>query len=168
MATERSHSIWHTPSELVKVMLDEFQFDLDAAANEHNHIVPRWLGPGSELGEDALTAPWLGKNVWLNCPYGEGHSQSIGDFVKRGYEQHLEQKNTVVMLLPAYTDPRYFSNYCMQAHEIRFLTGRLAFLEAGVKRMSARFPSMLVIFKHFPGVCHKAPHIWTWAWRDAS
>jgi len=161
MSTENSHSDWWTPRELIKVLDEEFHFDLDAAASEANHICPRYIT--EEM--DALKTPWIGNNVWCNPPYGKGYVSSIPEFTRRAYEQHLEQKNTIVLLLSAYTDPRYFRDYCTKAHEIRMLTGRLAFLEGGVSRVSARFPSMLVIFKHFPGACYKAPHIWTWDWR---
>lgn len=161
MATGNSHSCWWTPRSLVEVILGEFPIDLDAAADAENAICPRFIT--KEM--DALTAPWDGRYVWCNPPYGEGNSRTIAEFVKRGYEQSVEQHNTVVMLLPAYTDPKYWRDYCSKAHEIRLLTGRLAFLDHGVSRMSARFPSALVIWKWFPGVCYKAPHIWTWDWR---
>lgn len=140
---------------------EEFAFDLDAAATAQNTIAPHFIT--KEM--DAIVTPWEGKAVWCNPPYSTGHSYQIREFVQRGYEQCLEQKNTVVMLLPAYTDPRYWRDYCMKAHEIRFLAGRLAFLESGQSRMSARFPSALVIWKWFPGICHKGVHTWLWDWK---
>ena len=161
MATENSHSDWWTPEALALVVKDEFNFDLDAAAEAENTLAPRFI----TREQDALRTPWDGERVWCNPPYGEGHSHSIRDFVERAYTQHLEQQNTIVMLLPAYTDPRYWRDFVMKAHEIRFLTGRLAFLEAGQKKMSARFPSALVIWKWFPGHCYKGPHTWLWDWR---
>lgn len=105
------------------------------------------------------------RTVYVNPPYGKGYISTLPEFTKRAYEQSQEQHNTVVLLLPAYTDPKYWRDYCTKAHEIRFLTGRLAFLDRGESKMSARFPSALVIFKWFPGVCHKAPNQWVWDWR---
>jgi phage N-6-adenine-methyltransferase len=161
MATENSHSDWWTPRDLVSALFQEFPFDLDAAASQENAI----CDPFISAEKDALKTPWDGRVVWCNPPYGKGNSASIKEFVQRGYEQHLVQKNTVVMLLPAYTDPKYWRDYCTQAHEIRFLTGRLAFLEAGQKKMSARFPSAIVIWKWIPGICYKSPNTWVWDWR---
>ena len=162
MATSTSHSDWWSPRDLIQVLDDEFQFDLDAAASAENAICDRYIT--AEM--DALVNPWDGFNVWCNPPYGKGNSATIKEFVQRGYEQHLEHKNTVVMLLPAYTDPKYWANCCAKAHEIRFLTGRLAFLDGGEKKMSARFPSALVIWKWFPGQCHgKSPNTWSWDWK---
>ena len=160
MATNQSHSIWWTPPDLIRVLKEEFPFDLDAAASPDNAIVERYIT--AEM--DALVTPWDGRCVWVNPPYGSGNSASIKEFVQRGYEQCMEQRNTVVMLLPTYSDPKYWRDYVMKAHEIRFLTGRLKFLDHGITKMSARFPSCLVIWKWFPGTTYKAPHIWTWDW----
>lgn len=163
MATENSHSIWWTPRDLIEVLKREFPFDLDAAADEDNKICERFI----DKEMDALVTPWKGKCVYVNPPYGEGlGSKLIAPFVKRAYEQHLEQQNTVVALLPAYTDPRYWRDYCSLAHEIRFLVGRLKFLDHGKSVMSARFPSVLVIWKWIPGLKYGyAPHTWHWDWR---
>lgn len=162
MATEKSHSDWWTPKDLVKILDGEFHFDLDVAASSENTICSKFISEE----QDALITPWDGRVVWCNPPYGQGYHNTIGPFVKRGYEQHLEQHNTVVMLLPAYTDPKYWRDYVTKSHEIRFLTGRLAFLDNGRKKMSARFPSVIVIFKWLPGRCYKAPHQWVWDWRE--
>ena len=161
MATINTHSDWWTPRDFVEVLKQEFPFDLDAAADAENTICERYI----DEVQDALKTPWDGRVVWCNPPYGKGNSASIKEFVQRGCEQYLAQRNTVVMLLPAYTDPRYWRDYCTMAHEIRFLTGRLAFLDGGQKKMSARFPSALVIWKYIPGVCYKSPHTWVWDWR---
>ena len=162
MATENSHNDWWTPRDFLEILNQEFKFDLDAAADDKNAACSNYIT--QEM--DALKTPWMGQTVWCNPPYGAAYKSSLYEFIQRGYEQSIEQRNTIVMLLPAYTDPKYWALYCSKAHEIRFLTGRLAFLDGGVSKMSARFPSALVIFKWFPGTCYKAPHIWTWNWRN--
>ena len=165
MATPNSHNIWHTPPALVAVLMEEFQFDLDAAASADNTICPNFISEE----QDALITPWVGRNVFVNPPYGRGNDGSaslITAFIKRGYEQSLEQHNTVVMLIPTYSDPKYWRDYVCKAHEIRNLAGRLQFLDRGIKRMSARFPSSLIIFKWIKGEHFgKGPNVWTWDWR---
>ena len=52
--------------------------------------------------------------------------------------------NTVVMLLPARTDTKWFHDYIYGKAEIRFVRGRLKF---GKSKNSAPFPSMIVIFR---------------------
>ena len=153
-----SHDSWRTPPEFYRVLDAEFQFDLDAAASEENHLCVYWI----DKDADALSEPWEHPVVFCNPPYSQ-----IGAFVKRGYEQSQEHCNTVVMLLPAYTDPKYWSEYVMKAHEIRFLKGRLSFLdEDGMKKTSARFPSVVVVFKYIKGEFFgKAPLQFVWDWR---
>lgn len=154
-----SHNNWWSPPELIKILKEEFPFDLDAAADHLNAICPTYIT--KEI--DALTSPWDYKCVFVNPPYSQG---MIGKFMKRAYEQHLEQKNTIVMLVPTYIDPKYWRDYVCQAHEIRHLVGRLQFLDNGVKKVSARFPSSLVIFKYISGKCYgKSPNTFNWDWK---
>lgn len=52
------------------------------------------------------------------------------------------------MLIPARTDTKYFHEYIYKKAEIRFLKGRLKFLDETRKaRNSAPFPSMIVVFR---------------------
>ena len=66
-------------------------------------------------------------------------------WVKKAYEESRKGA-TVVMLLPARTDTRWFHEWVYErAAEIRFLRGRLRF---GGAKNSAPFPSMIVVFRH--------------------
>lgn len=162
MATDISHPEWWTPRDLVSVLMKEFDFTLDAAASAENTVCDQFISQE----QDGLKTPWAAARVWCNPPYGKAFNSFLPDWVKRGYEQHREQQNTVVMLLPAYTDPKYWSEYVMKAHEIRFLKGRLQFLDHGETKMSARFPSVIVVWKFILGTHYgKAPAQWVWDWR---
>ena len=81
-----------------------------------------------------------GHTVFCNPPYG----REISKWVKYSYEQSKKDKTTVVMLIPARTDTRYFHEYIYHKAEIRFIKGRLKFGDA---TQSAPFPSMVVIYK---------------------
>lgn len=163
-----SHDFWGTPVDFFNVINAEFSFDLDAAATADDTLCSRFISPE----QDALITPWEGKTIFCNPPYGAtkqvGSSTSVLEsFISRGQQQSEVQQNTVVMLIPAYTDPRYWANYVMKAHEIRFLKGRLKFRDnKGSATMSARFPSVLVIFKHLKGITYgKGPNQFVWDWR---
>lgn len=157
-----SHNNWSTPPELFKILDDEFQFGLDAAASSENTLCSNYIS----AEQNALTTSWDTNDarwpVWCNPPY-----TLIGPFVQRAWEQSQEHHITTVVLIPAYTDPKYWSQYVMKAHEVRFLKGRLSFLdEDGGKKTSARFPSVVVVNKWITGEHHgKAPNIWVWDWR---
>jgi hypothetical protein len=49
-----------------------------------------------------------------------------------------------VCLVPARTDTSWWHDYCINAHEIRYIRGRLKF---GGQKNSAPFPSAVVIMK---------------------
>ena len=74
----------------------------------------------------------------MNPPYG----RSIGQWVSKAYEAS-QTGATVVCLLPARTDTRWWHTYAMKG-EIRFIKGRLKF---GNAKANAPFPSALVIFR---------------------
>lgn len=152
---------WRTPPELFRVLDSEFDFDLDSAASEENRRCDLCI----TAEQDALITPWGSdyvRSVFCNPPYS-----LLGPFVKRAYEQSQEYHITCVVLIPTYTDPKYWRDYCCKAHEIRNLVGRLQFIdEEGMKRQSARFPSSVVVFKWLKGTTYGyAPHIFNWDWR---
>lgn len=153
------HDNWCTPPDLFKVVNDEFNFDLDAAASDTNHLVPNYITEQ----QNALVTPWEGKCVWCNPPYS-----MLPEFIERAWNQHVVNHNTIVLLLPAYTDTRYWAEYCTRAHEIRFLKGRLRFWEDGhVGKDTARFSSALVVFKWIDGKHYgKGSNEWVWDWKD--
>lgn len=81
-----------------------------------------------------------GEQVFCNPPYG----RKIYDWVRKAYNESKKPGTTVVMLIPARTDTRYFHDFIYhQAKEIRFIKGRLKF---GNAKNAAPFPSMIVIF----------------------
>jgi len=125
---------WETPQWLYDELNKEFGFTCDVAASHKNHKHRNYYT--SDI--DGLKQNWDGI-CWLNPPYG----RSIGLWVCKA---HMEAQNgaTIVMLLPARTDTRYFHDYIYGKHEVRFIRGRLKF---GDSKNSAPFPSMIVVFK---------------------
>lgn len=125
--------LWETPQYFYDELDREFNFDLDVCATEDNRKCARYFSDE----ENGLLQEWNGV-CWMNPPYG----RKIGEWVKKAYEESLNGA-TVVCLLPARTDTRWFHNYCTKG-EIRFIKGRLKF---GGSKNSAPFPSMVVVFK---------------------
>ena len=80
-----------------------------------------------------------GSCVFCNPPYS-----NIAEWVKKCYTESLKPHTTVVMLIPARTDTKYFHGYIYHRAEIRFIKGRLKFNDG---KGSAPFPSMIVIFR---------------------
>lgn len=125
---------WPTPQDFFDKVNEEFQFDLDAAATYQNKKCSRYL-------QDALVTVWSdhGGSIWCNPPYGRG----LGKWFEKARE--AAQWSTVVMLVPARTDTKWFHEHVYHvADEIRFIKGRLKF---GDGKNSAPFPSMLVVYR---------------------
>lgn len=142
---------WATPQYLFdELNLKYGPFELDVCASAENHKCPAWFGLSKNV--DGLTRDWtvvqsldingkethVGRKCWMNPPYG----RKINLWIKKAYEESLKGC-TVVCLLPARTDTRYFHDYCMKG-EIEFIRGRLKF---GNAKNSAPFPSMIVVFR---------------------
>lgn len=130
---------WRTPQDFFEKLDEEFHFVLDAAANAGNAKCERYFSPR----EDALQRSWdCGGAVFCNPPYG----REIGKWVRKAAEE-ARGGFPIVMLIPARTDTSYFHKYVLGRAEIRFLQGRLRFLdEKGNAGDPAPFPSMLAIY----------------------
>lgn len=80
----------------------------------------------------------------MNPPY---ERREIGKWVRKAYHE-ARKGATVVCLLPARTDTRWWSSYCTRG-DVRFIEGRVNFVDTGAKvkrHAPARFPSAIVIF----------------------
>lgn len=127
---------WATPQDFFDKLNEEFHFTLDPCANEENHKCDLFY----TKEQDGLTKDWGGHVVFCNPPYGK----EIADWVRYSYEQSQKPNTTVVMLIPARTDTRYFHDYIYGKAEIRFIKGRLKFGDATT---AAPFPSMVVVYR---------------------
>lgn len=123
---------WETPQDFFDKLNKEFGFQLDVCALPTNAKCERYFTPD----EDGLKQEWTGV-CWMNPPYG----REIEKWVKKAYESSLRGA-TVVCLLPARTDVKWWHDYCMKA-EIRLVRGRMKFV--GANNM-APFPNAVVIF----------------------
>lgn len=122
---------WATPQDFFEQIDKEFHFNLDACATAENAKCDKYY----TKEQDGLSQEWNGI-VWCNPPYG----RSIGMWVKKAYES----KATVVLLVPARTDTKWFHDYVLGKAEVRFVKGRLKF---GGCKNPAPFPSMLVVYR---------------------
>ena len=116
-----------TPDDLLEKIYDEFGECFDPCPN--NYTI------------DGLSIDWpLDKWVYCNPPYTRG---LISKWVEKCYNEYLRGVK-IILLIPAYTDTRYFWNYIHDYAQIRFIFGRLKFKGYGGK--PASFPSILCIF----------------------
>jgi phage N-6-adenine-methyltransferase len=124
---------WATPQPFFDQLNAEFGFTTDVCATPDNAKCAHYF----TQEQDGLQQEWTGM-CWMNPPYG----REIGAWVRKAYES-ANRGATVVCLLPARTDTRWWHEYCMKG-EIRFVRGRLKF---GGSKNSAPFPSAVIIFR---------------------
>ena len=127
--------LWETPQKFFDELDAEFHFGVDVCATDENAKCSNYF----TVKDNGLSQNWGGRGtIWCNPPYG----RQIGKWVQKAYATALTGE-TVVMLLPARTDTKWFHDYIYGKAEIRFVKGRLKF---GGCNNSAPFPSMIVIF----------------------
>jgi site-specific DNA-methyltransferase (adenine-specific) len=127
---------WATPQDFFDKLNWRFgPFTLDPCATTHNTKCTNFFTEQ----DNGLEADWGDNAVFVNPPYG----RSIGDWIRKGYEESRKPNTKVVMLIPARTDTKYWHDYVMRASEVYFVKGRLKF---GDSQNSAPFPSAVVVF----------------------
>lgn len=139
---------WETPNDLFNKLHKEFNFTLDPCCQKYNAKCEKFYTPE----DDGLSKDWSNEVVFVNPPYG----RSIGKWVKKCYEENKNNKTKIVMLIPSRTDTKWFHDYILDKAEIRFLKGRLKFInrlfpswreDGNFKISPAPFPTMIVIYK---------------------
>ena len=137
MSLEVHHSSktveWSTPQEFFDDLNRTFKFDLDACATHENALCDRYF----TKEDDALAHEWKG-TIWMNPPYGA----EIASFMAKALDSASKHGSTVVCLVPARTDTRWWHDYAIKG-TVLFLKGRLKF---GGAKTDAPFPSAVVIF----------------------
>lgn len=128
-------SEWATPKAFFDELNNEFNFTLDPCATQQNAKCDKYY----TQKENGLLQEWQGETVFCNPPYGG----EIYKWVEK-CDNEAKKGATVVMLIPARTDTRYFHDFIYNKYEIRFIKGRLHFNES---KQAAPFPSMVVVMK---------------------
>lgn len=136
-------SEWSTPQTLFAELEREFRFTLDVAASHDNARCEAYF----TAEDDGLRQSWAGHTVWMNPPYGP----ELGAWIERAAGEAAHGSATVVALVPARTDTRWWHRFVWDSRrnqprpsvQVRFLEGRLRF---GGGSGQAPFPSCIIVF----------------------
>lgn len=115
--------LWQTPVEIFNTLNDEFWFTRDVAASEENSLCNECITEE----DNAITEAWGAVN-WCNPPYSD-----ITPWVKKAIEQHRHGRTTV-MLVPSDTSVKWFKLAYESCNEVRFISGRLSFINADTQK----------------------------------
>ena len=116
-------NLWQTPKPLFDKLNLEFEFTGDVAASYDNSLSDNFYTEE----DNALDQRWF-KVSWCNPPY-----DNIKPWVEKAIQQHSEGK-TIVMLVPADTSVQWFKNAFNSCNEVRFISGRLSFINASTQK----------------------------------
>jgi phage N-6-adenine-methyltransferase len=92
-----------TPARIFDPLMHEFEFTLDAAANEQNAKLPKFY----DLQTNGLLQSWTGQRVWCNPPYSD-----LASWVWKARNEHRNGCPLIAMLLPANrTEQRWWQDH---------------------------------------------------------
>lgn len=117
-----------TPRDLLDAVIARFGvIKWDLAANEQNHVVPGWSGPGSDRQPDSLSGAWWALPdglLWLNPPFANISRWAF----QCSNPGSINKKQTVAMLVPASVGSEWFRQYVDGKALVLFLSPRLTFV----------------------------------------
>lgn len=121
--SENIRDLWQTPQKVFDNLNKEFEFVGDVAADHYNALTDDYF---TET-DSAFDNEWFKVN-WCNPPYS-----NVMPWVNKAKIEH-EKGKTIVMLVPADTSVKWFKEAYRSCNEVRFISGRLAFVNAESKK----------------------------------
>lgn len=140
--TENSKDNWETPQYFFEILHQEFQFTLDPCASDENHKCEKYFT--KEM--DGLKLSWKGEKIFCNPPYKEKEK-----FILKAFEETKNGCVLAALLIPDTTDTKIWHSVIFPfADEIRFVNGRIQFLDSVSKKPIPGNPrgSAVVIFRN--------------------
>lgn len=138
---------WETPTELFNALNKKYNFTLDPACQTWNAKCAKYY----TNKDDGLSQNWGGESVFCNPPSG----RQLAAWVKKAALEARKKGTTVVMLLPASTDSKWFQEYICEKNgvvvyflpkRITFENNRIASWNQPKRKMTSPRPSMVVEF----------------------
>lgn len=129
---------WYTPPEFVDALQKKYPFELDVCATEETAKCDLFFDP--EI--DGLRQSWGKRVCWMNPPYG----RELSLWIDKAIEQ-AKQGATVVCLVPARIETKWFHRAWDACAEVYFVRGRIKF---GGADHGAPFPSAVFVLTGTP------------------
>jgi phage N-6-adenine-methyltransferase len=133
------NDMWQTPPEIWNSLHEEFAFIVDLAADEQNHLTREWCSGPCKAPDECHcgTCAWIvNAAIWCNPPYSElPKMRWTRQFYRLSMPPYM---NTVVALLPVSTSTAWWKEMTEQAHELRFLDRRIAFVCGKCKKAHSK------------------------------
>lgn len=162
---------WRTDPVLFALLDEEFDFHIDVAATEENHLCPLYY----DKEDDALARPWVIPNrivhrVFCNPPFSRA-----GDFLLKGREEAKKGAICVFLVRADGIETKWWRDGVLSledeqntriyspAYQIRFLSPRVNYLRPdGTKASGVTFPSAIIVMGLYD------PDVYWWNWKEAA
>src|SRR5208282_5631268 len=130
---------WETPKGLFKQLDNIFSFELDAAASKENAKCPKFF----TYEDNALIQEWnkTASVIFINPPY-DGHLDAWMAKILQEYKAGA----TIVCLIPARLESKWFRVAWDYAKYIAFSYGRIHFELNGIEVKRTTFASAIAVF----------------------
>lgn len=123
--SENIRDLWQTPLPIFESLNKEFNFVCDVAASRENKLCNMYFDEDGNALD--VNCNWF-KSNWCNPPYS-----NITPWVQKAKVEH-EKGKTIVMLVPADTSVKWFKEAYNSCNEVRFISGRLAFINTETQK----------------------------------
>lgn len=172
-------SDWGTPPEMFDALDGLFKFGIDVAANAENRLCETWCGPDHDdpARKDGLTADWLQAVAddhaydvaFMNPSWSREQKQPIEPWIEAAY-RWSRRGMTVVGVLPAAVQTRWWQAFARKADAIWFIPHRVSFVAPpGRTSSSAGVNTAIVIWRPSPAfIGHSEPAYRYWTYRTAA
>jgi len=140
--TDDAHrDYWRTPPSIFNPLNAIFNFELDLAASDSNHLCEFYFSENDNALDKTLIHVIGTGAIWCNPPYSD-----IMPWVNKCIE--LSEGRNVVMLIPADTSVKWFAKAFENCCECIFLEGRVSFIhaESGIPKSGNNKGSVLFVF----------------------
>jgi phage N-6-adenine-methyltransferase len=136
--------LWQTPKSLFNALDREFSFCIDVCSSDDNSLcILNFTEKNSCLDHEW---DWVRNyereaiSAYMNPPYSKTQ-----EFLKRAELQAKKHNITVVALVNANTDTKWFAEAVETANEIRLITGRVGFIRADGKKANGNTKGQCLI-----------------------
>jgi len=130
--------LWQTPKALFHTLDEEFDFDFDVCASRSNSLCNEYFT--EEFSALDREWDWCSYCFFMNPPYSQTEV-----FLNRAAEQAKKHNITVVALVNANTDTKWFADCAKSANEIRLISGRIGFVASDGKKSNGNTKGQCLI-----------------------
>ena len=115
--------LWESPKPLYNTLDREFEFDVDICASVSNSLALNCFTEEYSALDHEWNEYYKTSVAFINPPYSLTET-----FITRAAQQAEKHNITVVALVNANTDTKWFADAVKSSNEVRLITGRVGFI----------------------------------------